>query len=120
MNPKSGTAGSPVTPATPAEVVESDTADPGEIVPGRTAESDSSSPAKAHKPDPEATSWIEIELVDEQDQPVSGERYEVEVPGGAVSRGSLDQNGYARIEGIEAGTCKISFPELDQDAWETA
>ena len=138
MNPKSGTAGSPVPPAAPTAVVESDTADPGEIVPGRTASSSDSSGsgggsgaasgsgsaagnnAKPHKPDPTATSWIEIELVDEEDQPVPGEKYEIEVPGGKVASSTLDHKGFARVDGIDPGTCKISFPKLDKDAWEKA
>jgi hypothetical protein len=63
--------------------------------------------------------WIEIELVDEEGNPIPGERYEVTLPDGKrVARGTLDQNGYARIEGLDPGECKITFPTLDKDAWE--
>ena len=27
---------------------------------------------------------------------------------------------FARIEGIEPGTCKVTFPRLDKEAWEKA
>ncbi len=64
------------------------------------------------------TSWIEIELVDEADMPVAGEPYELELPDGKIRSGSLDANGLARIEDIEAGTCQICFPRLDGRAWE--
>ena len=45
---------------------------------------------------------------------------EIELPDGSVASGSLDPKGFARIEGIEPGQCKISFPDLDKDAWEKA
>jgi hypothetical protein len=63
--------------------------------------------------------WIEIELVDEEGNPVPGERYKITLPDGkTVSEGTLDANGRARVEGIDPGTCQISFPDLDKDAWE--
>jgi hypothetical protein len=62
--------------------------------------------------------WIEIELVDEEDQPVPGEEYRIELPGGKTVSGSLDFEGFAHIDGIERGNCKITFPNLDGDAWE--
>lgn len=49
-----------------------------------------------------------------------GERYEIEVAGGQVVRGTLDNKGFARVEGIEPGSCKVTFPKLDQEAWEPA
>ena len=35
-----------------------------------------------------------------------------------LTPGTLDNNGFARVDGIDPGTCKITFPELDKDAWE--
>lgn len=62
--------------------------------------------------------WIEIVLVGEDDQPVPGEAYEIELPDGRIRRGRLDVEGKARVDGIaRAGACKVRFPELDQDAW---
>jgi type VI secretion system secreted protein VgrG len=76
-------------------------------------------PEEAEPPEEaeEADHWIEIELVDQDDQPVAGERYRITLPGGSVEQGNLDQNGYARVDGIEPGTCEITFPDLDRDAW---
>jgi hypothetical protein len=68
---------------------------------------------KAAKP-----SWIEIELVGEDDKPIPGARYRVMLPDGSVDEGSLDGDGFARVEGFVAGTCKVCFPELDEEAWE--
>lgn len=62
--------------------------------------------------------WIEIELVDEENHPVSGEKYRIELPDGQIMEGTLDFNGFARLDGIEKGTCKITFSNLDGDAWE--
>jgi hypothetical protein len=62
--------------------------------------------------------WIEIKLVDEEWNPVPGERYKITLlDGKTVSEGTLDANGWARVEGIVPGTCQISFPDLDKDAW---
>jgi hypothetical protein len=62
-------------------------------------------------------SWIEIQLVGEDDSPVPDVRYALRLPGGKVVEGTLDANGSARVEGIPAGSCEVSFPDLDQDAW---
>ena len=49
-----------------------------------------------------------------------GERYQIELPDGSVAKGTLDQDGFARVDGIDPGTCKVTFPELDKEAWEKA
>jgi len=67
-----------------------------------------------------STTWIEVELVGDDDKPVPGEKYRVTLPDGSVEEGTLDENGVARIEQFQSGECKITFPELDQEAWEEA
>lgn len=62
-------------------------------------------------------SWIEIELVDEQDNPVPGEKYEITLPDGTVASGTLDEKGLARVDGIDPGLCQITFPELHRTTW---
>jgi hypothetical protein len=62
--------------------------------------------------------WIEIELVDEKNQPVSGEEYRIELTDGSVAEGTLDSQGKARHDGIPPGSCKVTFPNLDKEAWE--
>jgi hypothetical protein len=62
-------------------------------------------------------SWIEVQLIGDDDKPIPYAKYSIAVPGGAVISGTLDENGKARVDGIPAGTCKVSFPELDQEAW---
>ena len=61
--------------------------------------------------------WIEVQLIGEDDKPIPYVKYTIALPGGATKSGTLDENGSARVEGIPAGTCKVSFPGLDQDVW---
>jgi hypothetical protein len=76
---------------------------------------------KPYKHDPSKKSWIEIELVDEEDEPVPGEAYRITLPDGeTVAEGTLSDKGFARVDGIDPGSCKITFPDLDKDAWEKA
>ena len=63
--------------------------------------------------------WIEIELVGDDDKPIPNEAYIVVFPDGKETRGRLNKAGFARISSIaQPGTCKVSFPNLDTDAWE--
>lgn len=131
-SPKSGSAGSAVSPADPAEAAEADVADPGKVEEVKAEQRQTQSgkygsvKTKPHKPPTaeeaeEKNSWIEIEMVNEEDKPVTGMAYRVTLPDGeTVAEGTLDDKGYARIEGIEPGSCKITFPNLDKDAWEAA
>jgi hypothetical protein len=64
-------------------------------------------------------SWIEIEMVDEDNNPVPGEKYRIILTDNKTfAEGTLDEKGFARVEGIEPGSCKVTFPKLDKDAWE--
>jgi len=65
-------------------------------------------------------SWIEIELVDEEGKPVPSEKYEVELPDGHKKQGMLDSEGRARVDGIDPGTCKVSFLSRDGKDWKKA
>ena len=78
---------------------------------GQTVES---CPLKAKR------TWIEIELVGEDNQPRPGLRYRILLPDGSSSEGTLDDSGVARVDGIDSGNCVVSFPDLDKDAWEPA
>ncbi len=130
MGKKSGKAGTPVAPAAPDVAEDADVADPGEVAEIKAEQKQNkagkygSEQVKPHKPteeEIEEKSWIEIELVDEEDEPVPGEKYKITLPDGeTIAEGTLDNNGFARVEGIDKGTCKITFPELDKEAWEKA
>jgi len=132
MNPKSGKAGTPVDPAAPKSAQDADKADPGEVEQTKAEQRKTQSgkygseKVKPHKPPQtkeekkEKKGWIEIELVDETDEPVPGERYEITLPDGSVAEGTLDTKGFARLEWIEDGQCEVSFPDLDADVWSAA
>src|SRR5215204_2507181 len=63
--------------------------------------------------------WIEIILVDMKGKPIPGVRYKITPPaGGAPKEGKLDEHGQASYYNIEPGECKVTFPDLDKDAWE--
>ena len=132
MSPKSGKAGSAVAPAEPKAPEEADAADPGEVAEIKARQREqkagkygSQKATAFKKPTKEEIKekklvWIEIEMVDEADAPVSGERYKIELADGTVSEGTLGSDGKARLDGIEPGSCKVSFPDLDAEAWEKA
>ncbi|MGH9902358.1 MAG: hypothetical protein ACRD68_11185 [Pyrinomonadaceae bacterium] len=75
--------------------------------------------AKPDAPPATKTTFVEIELIDMADQPVAGARYRIQLPDGNFQEGHLDKEGRARADDIEKpGTCWISFPDLDKEAWE--
>ncbi|MBN2492832.1 MAG: hypothetical protein JXQ29_18430 [Planctomycetes bacterium] len=130
MGKRSGKAGSPVPPAGPDKAEDADVADPGEAAESKAAQMQSQSgkygsqPLQPFKPAPNEeaeepkTSWIEIQLVGEDDEGIPGEKYRITLPDGSVAEGTLDEKGLARVEGFEPGSCQVTFPELDAEAWE--
>ena len=69
-----------------------------------------------------ALSWVELELVEVHGQteaPASGVRYRIRTSDGRIVEGVLDAQGRARVDGIAAGTCLVSFPDLGSE-WQPA
>ncbi|MFN0136675.1 MAG: type VI secretion system Vgr family protein [Phycisphaerae bacterium] len=66
----------------------------------------------------EATSWIDIELVDEAGRPVPNEVYAIILPDGKKIGGTLDKFGRAHVAVVDPGLCQVTFPRLDAAAWE--
>lgn len=134
MSPKSGKAGKTIPPAKPKKAEDADVADPGKVAEAKAEQMQQKSgkygapQAKPHKPasdnqeqsDENQKTWIEIELVDEAGDPVPGESYEITLPDGSKAAGTLDGKGFARVDGIDPGTCKVTFPNLDKEAWNRA
>lgn len=71
----------------------------------------------AEKPK-EKKAWIEIILVDAEGQPMPGVKYRITPPGGNAVEGRLNEHGQAGLYQIEPGSCKITFPDLDREAWD--
>ncbi len=73
----------------------------------------------ASRPEPVvALTFVEIELVDMQGQPVAGEFYVIALPNGTQHSGVLDELGRARVDGLDPGNCQVTFPKLDRLAVE--
>jgi hypothetical protein len=132
-SPKSGKAASVVAPADPNAAEEADKADPGEVEKIKAEQLKTKSgkygseKVKPYKPPQtkeekaQKKSWIEIEMVDEKNKPMPGERYKITLPDGeTVAEGTLDAKGCARVDGIDPGTCKVTFPQFDENAWAEA
>ncbi|HVK64751.1 MAG TPA: hypothetical protein VM694_09760 [Polyangium sp.] len=75
-------------------------------------------PVKSDEAGAEGT-FVEIELVDDGDppKPYANARYRIELKGGKVVEGTLDENGKARVEGIPEGSGRLSFPDIDGRLW---
>jgi hypothetical protein len=75
-------------------------------------------PAGEHVSKRVETTWAEIQLLDQDDsEPVPYARYRVELPDGSIREGKLDAQGVARFVGIEPGSIKIAFPDIDAADW---
>jgi hypothetical protein len=68
-------------------------------------------------PQAEEQHWIEIELIDDAGKPVADELYFVELPDGSSLSGRTDSQGRARVDGVDPGTAKVSFPDLDKSLY---
>jgi type VI secretion system secreted protein VgrG len=119
----------PVPPLNPTEAEIADNADPGSDAPTYRNQRRQTPPSIVpsytkpwHNPkDPknkDKTSWVEIKIVDEDGDPVVGERYRVTLPDGeTLAEGTTDEKGYAKVTNIDPGSCKITFPRIDGRAW---
>jgi hypothetical protein len=90
--------------------------------PGATAQPAQTTPLQdeqAAPTQPAATPehFIEVELVDDAGKPVANEAYLIELPDGTQRTGRTDGAGRVRLTGIDPGTAKISFPDLDKNAY---
>jgi protocatechuate 3,4-dioxygenase beta subunit len=61
--------------------------------------------------------WVEVELLDKNQRPVKGLAVELTLPDGTIEKGKLSDKGSFRKDGIDPGTCKVRFPELDGREW---
>ncbi|MEP3415037.1 MAG: hypothetical protein ABJN66_08335 [Gilvibacter sp.] len=141
MKPKSGKKIEAVKPTKPAEAFVADDANPGEVAKVKAKEikaqkgkygqtkiaafkpketnnsaEDKKSSEKNSEKEENETTFIAIKLSDEKGNAVVGEKYQVELPDGSVSSGTLDIDGTAKVEGFEAGQCKVRFPNLEDDS----
>ncbi|MFO0363541.1 MAG: peptidoglycan-binding protein [Acidobacteriota bacterium] len=61
--------------------------------------------------------WVEVELLDHSHRPVRGAKVEITLPDGSVTRANLSGEGTLRVNGIDPGSCSVTFPDLDGREW---
>jgi type VI secretion system secreted protein VgrG len=59
-------------------------------------------------------------LKDDNGKPVPNEPYELKLPNGNLSGGTLNDKGKARVEGIPKGQCEVRFPKRHKSEWRKA
>ena len=119
-----------VSPAAPKEALEADSADPGEVAEIKAQQAETKSgkygsvkvtpykPPETKEEKEQKKSWIEIKLEDEEGNPIPGKKYNIKLPDGSVIEGTLDGEGYARVDGIDPGDCEVTFPDDDEETIE--
>jgi protocatechuate 3,4-dioxygenase beta subunit len=70
------------------------------------------------KPCDETKTWVEVRLVDEEGNPVGGQRYKIRLPDSSLVEGVLDDQGTVRFDGILPGECTVSFTTVDEREWD--
>lgn len=67
----------------------------------------------------EEKTWIEVELVDEDDQPYVG-TVEFKLADGRTVSSTTNAKGLLRLDGVATGKCKVTMPDLDAASWSQA
>jgi hypothetical protein len=73
-------------------------------------------PSSSSSSSPEKT-WVDIQLLDPDGNPVPGAKYKLKITDGSVRDGSLDGEGRVRVSGIDPGSCTVWFPDFDAKEW---
>ncbi|OVZ65507.1 hypothetical protein CDO46_06055 [Pigmentiphaga sp. NML030171] len=115
--PASGSAASLVSPMQAMQAALATRADPGQVFKGG-GDGDEPTHDPTSEENQDKTHYIEVQLLDEEGQPVTGERVKFKLPNGKTATRSTDQEGVARVARLDPGNCEISFPGLDDSAWE--
>lgn len=65
--------------------------------------------------------WIELSLVDRENNPMPDEKYILFLPDGSQKNGTLDAQGKAKVEDIPPGPVIVEYPDVDsiEDVEET-
>jgi len=132
-SPKSGNKCAIVPPTAPKAAIEADEAEPGAVEKLKANQREDKAgkygqvEAKKHKPEEEKQNdkekkktWLDIELADEEKNPIPGEKFVVKLANGQEYEGTLNDEGKARVDGIDPENAKIKFPSIDENAWNDA
>jgi hypothetical protein len=64
-----------------------------------------------------AGAWVGIELVDQTGAPMAGAAYRILQDNAEVATGALNEEGRAKLPGLDPGPCEVSFPEFHTAEW---
>ncbi len=67
--------------------------------------------------DSKKKTWVEVELLDFNCRPIKGAKVEITLPDGSTTKGVLSGEGTFKVNGIDAGTCSVTFPDIDGREW---
>ena len=80
------------------------------------------SSAPSHDPNDDKnknkTHFVGFQLNDDAGKPLPGVAYEVTLPDQSVASGTTDEKGEVMITNLDPGDCQITFPGMDEEAWE--
>lgn len=66
------------------------------------------------------TQWIEIAVVGDKGEPIANVNYALTLGDGKSVTGKTDAEGKLYLDELPPGNVKLSFPDLDDDAWASA
>jgi hypothetical protein len=69
-------------------------------------------PPQKEEPPPKGA-WIELELVNQDGEPVANRSFRILQKGNVVREGMTNAAGFARIEPLAPGPCDVEFPDLN-------
>jgi hypothetical protein len=64
--------------------------------------------------------WIEVLVVDDEDEPLAGIEYEIELSDGRVRSGRTSELGILRYDGMPPGSCKVKLLSVEAKGWDLA
>lgn len=80
---------------------------------GATESAATAAAAASSEPEPAPElDWVEIELVDEDDLPIQGARFELTLPDGSTRRTRTDDRGRFFVPSTDPGQCQLRWIEM--------
>ena len=61
---------------------------------------------------PEKKAWVQIEFVDDENQPIANQAFTATLPDGTKRKGKTDAKGRASFERIITGECTFEFEDF--------
>ena len=74
----------------------------------------------SRKEDKKENTWVGVELVDQDGNPVPRARFVIHLADGTEKPGTLDDNGCGQVRDLAPGSYKVSFPDFDGSEWDAA